>query len=267
MKNNLLLCAVFALAMFSCKKNDVSNNSSGSQLLKVVSTLGSDSTVTEFTYDGNGRFIVEKTTVVEDGSSEVSSKSIVRDASGRAKRVVESVPGFSGFVDYTYLNPTGSRVRNGLLKFDFGGIQVTDSIAFQYATKVSKTTHYYSLLGSVTEVAYYIEYAYDGKGNMTQVKFYQPNDAGDITLSDTYNYEYDDKVNPVYFNDDVLVEYVGNQYVSPNNLVKINVVSSDPSQNFKLTNVYEYGADGRPVKMTTSIDGGATYQSVYTYKK
>lgn len=266
MKNNLILLFTISIILFSCKKNDV-NNSSSSQLLKVVSTLGSDSTVTEFTYDGNGRFIVEKTTVVENGSSEISTKSIVRDAGGRATRVVESLPGISAFVDYVYLNPSGPKVRNGLLKLDFGGIPVTDSIAFQYGTKVSKTTHYYSLLGSAPEVAYYIEYAYDGKGNMTQVKFYQPDDAGDITLSDTYNYEYDDKVNPVYFNDDVLVEYVGNQYVSPNNLVKINVVSADPSQNFRLSNVYEYGADGRPVKMTTSIEGGATYQSVYTYKK
>ena len=69
--------------------------------------------------------------MVENGSSEVSSKSIVRDASGRATRVVESLPGISAFVDYIYLNPSGSRVRNGLLKFDFGGIPVTESIAFQ----------------------------------------------------------------------------------------------------------------------------------------
>lgn len=57
MKNTPILLFTFSIILFSCKKNDVSN-SSGSQLLKIVSTLGADSTVTEFTYDGNGRFIV-----------------------------------------------------------------------------------------------------------------------------------------------------------------------------------------------------------------
>ena len=57
MKNTPILLFTFSIILFSCKKNDVSN-SSGSQVLKIVSTLGADSTDTEFTYDGNGRFIV-----------------------------------------------------------------------------------------------------------------------------------------------------------------------------------------------------------------
>jgi hypothetical protein len=167
--------------------------------------------------------------------------------------------------DYVYLNPTDKKIRNGVFKFDFQGLQVTDSIAYTYATKVSKTNHYYSATGVPVTQAYYYEYSYDGNGNVTQAKAYQPNSTGVIGLAFTVNFEYDAKTSPVYFNDDVLVEYIGSQYTSPNNPTKVSVIAADPADNFTANTVYEYRSDGRPSKSTTTANGN-TFESVYTYK-
>jgi hypothetical protein len=263
MKNALYLTLLVLLFIASCKKED--SGSGGQKLLaKIVTKEGTDSTVSEYSFDSQRRFAQEKST----SGSDITTISLVRDANGRATRVVESVTGsdpITYVTDYTYLNSGDRKLRNGLFKFDFGGLVITDSIAFTYATKVSRTTHYYSATGVPSTQAYYYEYSYSGSGNMTQVKIYQPNASGVIGLTATVNFEYDTKINPVYFNEDVLVEYIGSQYNSPNNITKVNIVAADPSDNFTATTVYEYGSDGRPVKATTTADG-STFVSVYTYR-
>ena len=267
MRNALIAVLLVAAVLPSCKKDDA-GSSSQNLLAKIVTKQGSDSTVAEYSFDSQGRFVQERSTAVDASGSETTTISLVRDANGRATKVTEAITGSSPATfatDYVYVSPSDKKVRNGIFLFDFSGLQVRDSIAFTYATKVSKTSHYYTAAGVPTTQAYYYEYAYDGKGNMTQVKVYQPNSSGVITLTATVNFEYDAKISPVYFNDDVLVEYLGSQYVSPNNITKVSIVAADPADNFTATTVYEYRADGRPTKATTNADG-STYVSTYTYK-
>lgn len=258
----VLYLAVASLLLYSCKKEDSQSNSL-KPIAKIVTRSGSDSTVIEYSFDSQNRFAQEKTT----DNGDISTISLVRDGSGRATRVVESVSGStsgSSVTDYTYLSASDRKLRNGILMLDIG-IPVKDSIAFTYATKVSKTMHYYSASGVPSFVAYYYEYSYDGRGNMSQVKVYQPNSSNVMELLATINFEYDTKVNPTYFNDDVLVEYLGSQFVSPNNITKVSIVAQDPSDNFTSTIVYEYGADNRPLKATTTANG-ASFVSTYTYR-
>jgi hypothetical protein len=271
MRNALVLFLLVALILPSCKKDD-NGSKEPTQLVKIVTKQGSDSTVAEYTFDSQGRFVQERTTETAGTSTDVTTLSLDRDANGRATRVLESATGSDPYTyqtDYVYLNPTDKKIRNGIFKFDFLGtgtpLQVTDSIAFTYATKVSKTNHYYSATGVPLTQAYYYEYSYDGNGNVTQAKAYQPNSAGVIGLAFTVNFEYDTKTSPVYFNDDVLVEYIGSQYTSPNNPTKVSVVAADPADNFTANTVYEYRSDGRPSKSTTTANGN-TFESVYTYK-
>jgi len=265
MRNALIAVMLVVVVMSSCKKDDTGSDSQN-LLAKIVTKQGSDSTVVEYNYDSQLRFIQEKTTSVDASGAEINTISLVRDANGRATKLTEAVSGSGTYVtDYAYVSPSDKKLRNGIYRFDYNGTQVTDSIAFAYATKVSKTTHYYSAVGVPSTQAYYYEYTYDTKGNMTQAKLYQPNSSGTTVLSATINFEYDNKINPIYFNDDVLVEYLGYQYTSPSNITKVNVVGADPADNFTATSVYEYRADGRPTKATTTADG-STYVAVYTYK-
>jgi len=233
-------------------------------IAKIVTKSGMDSTVIEYSFDSRSRFAQEKTTAGTD----VTTISLVRDASGRATRMVQSVMGSTPatlVTDYTYLNLGDSRLRNGILKTDVQGVAVTDSIAFTYANRVSRTRHYYSAVGIPSLTAYYLEYSYDARGNMTQAEVYQAIGLNAVELAATFSFEYDNNPSPVYFKDDVLVEFLTSQFVSPNNVTKISLVAADPADNFTATTVYEYRSDGRPSKATRTV-GGDTYVSTYTYR-
>jgi hypothetical protein len=82
----------------------------------------------------------------------------------------------------------------------------------------------------------------------------------------TVTFTYDDKINPIYSKDDALVEYFGNQYVSPNNVTGLTFTSTtSPSSNFTAAVTYEYRSDGRPTKSTTTVLGSSSV-STYTYR-
>jgi len=251
--------------LFSCKKEDAPVGSTN-PLLKVVSKAGSDSIVSEYSFDGAGRLAQEKIIVVEDSESEIQTLSIVRDGSGKATRVVYAYAGSDPSTEVTDYIYNGSKVKHGIWNFNFNGLTVKDSVAFTYASKVSKTAHYLSLLGAQATLGNYNEYTYDGRGNMTQAKLYSLFGPGSAELTATISFEYDTNVNPWYSNDDVLVEYVGTQYSSPNNVTKVTVAAADPSESYQIVNTYEYGPDKRPTKATSLYDV-TTYQVTYTYKK
>lgn len=264
-KYQLTLIAVLIAGLYSCKKEDAPVASTN-PLLKVVSKAGTDSIVSEYSFDGSGRLAQEKITVADVFGEEIQTLSIVRDGSGKATRVVYAYAGTdpsTEVTDYTY---TGSKVKHGIWNFDFNGLSVKDSIAFTYASKVSKTSHYLSLPGVPATLGNYNEYTYDGRGNMTQAKLYALYSPGSPELTATISFEYDTNINPWYSNDDVLIEYVGTQYISPNNITKITVAAADPSDSYQIVNTYEYGPDKRPVKATSLYDG-TTYQVTYAYKK
>ena len=251
------------LLLLSCNKDNSLEN--GQRLIqKIVTRSGTDSTVIEYSFDSRSRFAQEKTT----SGTDVTTISLVRDASGRATRMVQSAngtPPLTLVTDYTYLNATDFKLRNGLLKTDLNGLAITDSIAYTYTTRVSKTTHYFSGVGIPGIVAYYLEYTYDARGNMTQAKVYQASGLNQFTVAATLSYEYDNNPSPVYFKDDALIENLDTQFLSPNNVTKVSLVAADPTDNFTATTVYEYRSDGRPSKATRTV-AGVSFVSDYTYR-
>lgn len=264
-KYQSVLIGLMVAGLFSCKKEDAPASSTN-PLVKVVSKAGSDSIVSEYSFDGAGRLAQEKIFIVDDFGQEVQTLSIVRDGSGKATRVVYAYAGSDPSTEITDYVYNGNRVKHGIWNFNFNGLTVKDSIAFTYASKVSKTAHYLSLSGTPATLGNYNEYTYDGRGNMTQAKLYSLFSPGSTELTATISFEYDTNVNPWYSNDDVLVEYVGTQYISPNNVTKVTVAAADPSESYQIVNTYEYGPDKRPIKATSLYDG-TTYQVTYTYKK
>jgi hypothetical protein len=251
------------MLVLSCSKETSVEN--GQRLIaKIVTKSGTDSTVIEYSFDSRSRFAQEKTT----SGTDVSTLSLVRDASGRATRMVQSAMGSmpaTVVTDYIYLSAGDSRLRNGILKTDVQGLAVNDSIAFTYATRVSRTTHYFSAVGIPSLTAYYLEYSYDARGNMTQAKVYQATGLTTVELAATLSFEYDNNPSPVYFKDDVLVENLTTQFLSPNNVTKVSLVAADPTDNFTATTVYEYRSDGRPSRATRTVSG-VSFVSDYTYR-
>lgn len=261
MKKAFFISLLAVLALGSCKKED-SGSQNPNLLDKVVAKEGTDSTVTVYGYDSQKRFVTENS--VSSGGT--SSVSLVRDANGRITRVAENAGTDTYLTDYVYLGATDKKIRNGIYKFSFNSQQITDSIAFTYGSKVNKTAHFYSVPGVPVQQVFYYDYTYDTKGNMSTVKVYQDaTGTGALTLQGTITFLYDDKVNPIYSNDDALVEFIGSQYASPNNITKVTIVGTDPADNYTANITYEYRSDGRPTKSTT-IANGSTTVATYTYK-
>ncbi len=268
MKKVLLPLIVFLALIASCSKNDAP--APKNILDQVVTKQGSDSVVTKYTYDAANRFVGEVTN--DPINNETFTKTLVRDNSGRVTKITDaeasSTPG-STVTDFVYLGATDVKLRNGKSSFVAQGTTIFDSSAYEYSgTQVTKTNHYWSTSAvPYTLIEYYV-YTYDARGNISSVKFYQVGTPGlnDFKLIYTVTYTYDDKINPLLSKDDALIEYIGSQYVCPNNITSLAYSDPNtPANNFTAAITYEYRSDGRPTKSTTTI-GGSSSVSTYTYR-
>lgn len=270
MRKILLLAVVLTVIIGSCKKED-SGSKPKNLLDKVVTKEGADSAVTSFTYNSQNKITLESTD--DKINDATTSRIFARDNSGRITKITdnEATPGTastSTFTDYVYLGATDTKLRNGLFTFPQGSVIIRDSSGFTYnGNNVTRVSHFWSTPTFPVTQIYYYEFKYDTKGNMTEFKSYQDNvpGSGNFQLAGTATFTYDDKVNPLYFNESALVEYVDNQYVSPNNVTRINYVATTPSNSFSVNFSYEYRADGRPTKGNATV-GGLTSVSTFTYK-
>ncbi len=263
----VLLPIIFLALIASCKKEDAP--APQNILDKVVTKEGTDSIVISYTYDAQNRFVGESTN--DPINSETYNRSLTRDNNGRVTKItdaeVSSTPG-STVIDFVYLGATDTKLRNGKTFFIQSGVTINDSSAYEYnGAQVTRTNHYWSVATDIYFIEYYV-YTYDARGNMTKVEFYQTDTPGllNFTLQYSVTFTYDDKINPIYSKDDALVEYFGNQYVSPNNITGLTFTSPvSPSSNFTAAIAYEYRADGRPTKSTTTVLGSSSV-STYTYR-
>lgn len=268
MKKVFLPAIMFLALIASCKKEDAP--APQNLLDKVVTKEGTDSVVTTYTYDAQNRFVNESTN--DPVNSETFTMALTRDNNGRVSKITESEASStpsSSATDFVYLGATDPKLRNGKTFFVTSGVTINDSSAYEYnGSQVTRTNHYWSTTTvPYTLIEYYV-FTYDTRGNVTSVKFYQTDTPGstNFDLLYTVTYTYDDKINPIYSKDDALTEYIGNQYVSPNNITSLTYNDAvTPSNNFTATVTYEYRSDGRPTKSTTTV-GGASSVSTYSYK-
>jgi hypothetical protein len=272
MRKLLLFATLFALIFASCKK-DNSASQPKNLLDKVVSKQGADSTVTTYNYNSQNKYIGESAIDVSGGTTSNNSRVITRDNLGRITKITDSeaTPGTastSTFTDYFYLGASDIKMKHGLFTFPQGSTTIRDSAAYTYTGNfVSRVSHFWSTPTFPVTQIYYYEFKYDTKGNMTEFKSFSDNSpgSGNFQLQGTATFTYDDKINPLYTNDPALVEYVDNQYVSPNNVTRLNYVATNSANSFNLTVAYEYRSDGRPTKATASV-AGFTSVSTYSYK-
>jgi YD repeat-containing protein len=275
MKKLLVFAALFVVVLNSCSKDDDQAEAPENILAKTVTKEdgSSDSLVTTFSYDSQNRLVSENT----DGDDFSSSRTFTRDNNGRVTRQTdtESQTGTASetsVIDFVYLAASGPTVKNGLELFTLDqGLDIRDSIAYAYAgNKVSKTEHYWKVPSVPTfppTIVEFWEYQYDSRGNMTEARYFADvsTDLSGATLQATLRFQYDDKPSPFYTNDDALAEEVFNQYVSPNNPTKLDIlIPGEPQESVTIT--YEYRSDGRPTKSTT-VGGGITQITTFTYRR
>ncbi|HLO81563.1 MAG TPA: hypothetical protein VK166_11420 [Chitinophagaceae bacterium] len=264
----VLLPIIFLALIASCKKNDAP--APKNILDQVVTKQGTDSVIIKYTYDAANRFVGEVSN--DPINNETYTKTIARDNSGRVTKITDveatSTP-YTTVTDFIYLGATDAKLKNGKSSFVQSGVTIFDSSAYEYSgTQATKTSHYWSTSTVAYTLINYYVYTYDARGNIASVKYYQVGTPGlnDFKLLYTVTYTYDDKINPILAKDDALIEYIGSQYVCPNNVTGLSYSDAvTPANNFTVAITYEYRSDGRPTKSTTTI-GGSSSVSTYTYR-
>ncbi len=151
----------------------------------------------------------------------------------------------------------------------------TENVSYVYSFvwsngEIVKIEVSYHSESSATESTY--EMQYDVNGNVIKRLFYTANEDNTLTLDYIVEYEYDNKINPLFESNDPidLLSSTPNN-ISPNNVVKMVQRSSEDSEPYYIEEIeYIYNEFDLPVEKTESIimDGQESGSTIkFFYKK
>lgn len=278
---NIGFILIVAVIMGSCSKEEsletggtggggtgggVGGGVTGAKLVKIVSSLPLIPTI-EIAYDASNR--MTKILNAEDlgsGPSVTSEDRYIRDATGRIIRN-ESLDDFNDSIaiNYVYVNGTDRKVKYGMVGVEAGS-DYRDSIAFTYTGEFcTKIAMYESVdAGESYEMYEVTTFKYDAKGNVIEV-LESDVEAGTISPAVKYVYEYDNKTNPAYFRDDVLLLRSDALFLSPNNPVKLTFTALQINLSIPQSVTYQYRSDNKPSKASGTF-AAAPYTLTYNYQ-
>ena len=271
----ITLLAVTALFFLSCKKENDSVNGGGSnnstKLVKMVAKSGSDSSVSEFTYNSSGKIVGFKLSGVESGGPLDLRLTYVRNSSDVIQKQILKgndlgALGLDSIVTVVNYDVGNNRYKNAISVLVLFGFAIKDSIVFQYDGTGRLTSEIdYTDAGSGMEPSTKTEYTYLGN-NLGGEKYYSyDNIASSFELEETYTYEYDSKINPLQFAPDAAVLNM-NPFYSANNITKTTYVDAiDASNNYVSNDTYTYTSVNRPAT-STSVTGSNTVATTYYYQ-
>jgi hypothetical protein len=271
----ITLLAVTALFFLSCKKEKDSVNGGGgnnnTRLLKMVAKSGSDSSVSEFTYNASGKIVGFKLSGVELGSPLDLRLTYVRNNSDVIqKQILKSndlgALGLDSIVTTVNYDVGNNRYKNAVSVVVLFGFAIKDSIVFQYDGTGRLTSEIdYTDAGSGMEPASKIEYTYAGNNLAGEQHYEYDNVTTSFQLTDAATYEYDSKINPLQFAPDAAVLNM-NPFYSANNITKTTYLDdTDPSNNYVSNDTYTYTSLNRPAT-STSLTGSNTVTTSYYYQ-
>lgn len=254
----LLVCtAVAGLAVTSCKKgNDDPTPVMQTLLIKVVSKSGSDSIVTEYTYDNNQKLVLEKRKEVKSGSTENQSMRIVRDNAGMIIRTTEIadylIASGADSIVTRFISSSGRYIYS-VADMNQAGILVKDSVIYSYdgSGRISRDQHYQAVSTIPFTQIFKQEYVYTASGNIDSVKNYDYS-GGSYSISFTGDYDYDNNLNPLQLQNEAILLYYFELF-GPNNTIKRKYEYSNPAYNSLATLIYAYRTDGKPLTSITNI--------------
>lgn len=279
MRKLLVIIPILSIVLFSCQKEiDFVNggggggSASGNRLVKTVSKTGSDSVVTVYTYNSNGKLINVKSTGMSGGQDAGNEDRYYRNGSGIITRVVQLNPNFaSAGIDsvITIVHYAGSRYTNDVTSLSLFGFTVNDSTVHVYnaSGKVIEDDEYQELVGvQPYELTTKTLYTYDAAGNVTQMDLYS-HDAATNTddLVATLKYTFDNKTAAISYGVDAIG--VGQvDLVSVNNIIKAEFIDhSDPANNFIFDFTYSYNSNNRPATGTQTQTPGSLVSNLSFY--
>ena len=258
-------CLLFITIFLSCKKEDLSNgldtgNNPNGSLPLLSKVMIDNQSAYEYVYNDSSQLTTEKSkfnfnlnhynalgqlvsTDYFGNDAVLSSDAQVVQTAMNSSVWVTSANGVNGgSLSFDYNN-------NGqLIKTTYSRPQVTSSeySAFSYdaSNRINRQTMYWEDIATG-----YIDYSYDGKGNMIKEVLYSLPLTGAAELITTTLYEFDSKLNPFKSVSKLLIPGVD---TNPNNIIKetytIHLAQGQGADKAQVTQTtYIYNTSGYPV--------------------
>jgi hypothetical protein len=281
---SLLLVCVFTL---SCRKDlsapgtQTLSNSLLSEMITVSLTNGSDSVIFEYAYDNNGR-LSAMTSIIQTSTppDNISYTIYTRDSSGRLIRIAqwnnqpqENITYDTSYTSVNYLSQGSGEVSYATrITKPVGGKAVYDSLVFLYGASnrpaiMTDYTHPVSAPDSISSS--YSVWTWDGSADLVELDQYSDTSmTGYGQLNTTYQFSYDNKSNPQYFPDDILLPVYWN-FGSPHNItIQKNIFpGAGAFHDGTMNTAYGYQANNRP---DSAVLGGTLIDStrtIYIYQQ
>ncbi|HYK46616.1 MAG TPA: hypothetical protein VEV83_15675 [Parafilimonas sp.] len=264
MKKNVLNLAAFLCLLISCSKsvnNRVENT--GSSSVQFISVNGSnDSTTYNYSFDEQGYLVKQQ--VLANTPVLYPVWEYTRDEQKRIIKITRFGSGDTLILNVNYAN--GNEVSYAVEYSSKDPSKITDSMTYEYADgKVQRLDVYLSPTASSEQATYYFTYEY-AASNLSKVHSFWLND-GTYSESLGFDFEYDDKVNPLFSPDDIFMGMGiggGASYISANNVTR--QTNHYGVYDDYVTYDFTYDSDNRPVSVTWSGPGIATMYGYYFYQ-
>jgi hypothetical protein len=280
----LLLVCVFTL---SCRKDlsapgtQTLSDNLLSETITVSMATGSDSVIFEYAYDNNSR-LSAMTSIIQTSTppDNISYTTYTRDNSGRIVRIAqwynqpqENITYDTGYTSVNYLSQGSGQLSYAIrITKPVGGAAVYDSLVFVYgaSSRPGVTVDYtYPVPGPDSISSSRAVWTWDASSDLVELDQYGDSGiTGNGQLNTTYQFSYDNKTNPLYFQDDILLP--GYWYTcSPHNMTTQKNIfpGAGAFLNGTLNTAYQYGGNNRP---DSAVLGGTLIDStrtIYIYKQ
>ena len=274
MKTLSVLLCFLGILLFSCQREvDLptpnTNTGADERLVKIVGTDGTDSTVSTYSYDANGRISENKVVDIYNGIDFGYTTKVVRNSSGIITRTIEIEPSLVG-VDSTIRNfrYSAGKYTSSVSSITSLGFTSADSTVYTYNSsgQISKDEVYSSVNGSPFVLALKNDYTYTSAGNLASHKQSTFNPATSTYFEEyTESYTYDSKTNPLVLGNESIFMYLL-EFTGPNNATGYTYVEpASPGSNENLSVIYTYNGDNKPLSAVMN-SGTSTTNITFHYQ-
>lgn len=267
----IAFCLLFVTIFLSCKKEQIGNinnagNNGSSNIPLLNKVLVDKQSTYEYIYNDSNLISQEKSKFnLAIYTYNDKSQLVTTDFYANANVLSSDPTTYQAAVNSTAWVTSTSGVNGGTMSYEYNG--TGQLIKTSYSTPLSATSEYSEFtydannrIGRQTmywgsTATGYIDYTYDGQGNLVQDMLYNIPSPGVTELITTTQYEFDSKLNPYKAINKSMLPGIN---TNPNNIVKetytIHVSPDLGSDNVQTTTTtYAYNAAGYPVSKNGNI--------------
>lgn len=268
---SLTTAFLLLMALNACKKETINNsNDQGityNHLIKTIAKLNpatGKEIITEYQYNSNNLVSQIKTTDNTSGTSQQSIETFFRNSAGKLDSIVYAGNNATAYSSKTWFYYDGSG-QLIISKYEFSdavSLIRKDSSVYEYSgTVLNKRTDYRSFDGGnsyslLTEASF----EFDAAGNVSKSIF---DWAVNPNTTDTLNFQYDNKTNPVPKADGFFywAPVFYNDYKMQNNLLQLNSSNGNERSSYQ----YGYAPNNKPLYRKQTDPANFVYETFYYY--